>query len=232
MQVAPTTPDSSRRRHVAILAGLVLWAAAVRTWVLIQPQRIVWGDEPFYLWLGRNWLTGRGYSFTGYSDVHHTPLYPVLTGLFYLVTHNLELASDLCYLLFGILLVVPIYLLAREMYGRSVGYASAALVAIYPAIAVAPFFWGTLTEPPYYFFIYSGLFAALLALRRDKSWAYALAGGCFGLAYLTRPEAVAYLGVVGVVLAGVRLFEKRLLARATVWGLVLYVVGFLLFFVP
>ncbi len=221
-----------RSPEVLILVVLAVWAALVRVAALVQPQRIVWGDEPFYLWLGRNWLTGRGYSFTGYSDVHHTPMYPLLSGLFYLVTHNLELASDICYVLFGVLLIIPIYLLAKEMYGRGAGYASAALLAIYPAIATAPAFWGTLTEPPYYFFVYTGLWMVLLAMRRGRALFYALAGICFGAAYLTRPEAIAYVTVAGVVLALVKLSEKRLLNRAALVGLALYAVGFLLFFMP
>jgi len=214
------------------LWALGLWTALVRLVALLEPQRIVWGDEPFYLWLGRNWLTGRGYSFTGYSDVHHTPMYPLLSGLFYLLTHNLELASDICYVLFGVLLVIPVYLLAREIYGREVGYVSVALLAIYPAISTAPLYWGTLTEPPYYFFVYTGLLMVLLAMRRERAWAYATAGICFGLAYLTRPEAIAYLAVGGVVLAVVKLCEKRLFTRTTLIGLSLYITGFLLFFGP
>ncbi len=221
-----------RSPEVLILVVLAVWVALVRVTALVQPQRIVWGDEPFYLWLGRNWLTGRGYSFTGYSDVHHTPMYPLLSGLFYLVTHNLELASDICYVLFGVLLIIPIYLLAKEMYGRGAGYASAALLAIYPAIATAPAFWGTLTEPPYYFFVYTGLWMVLLAMRRERALFYALAGICFGAAYLTRPEAIAYVAVAGVVLALVKLSERKLLNRATLVGLALYAVGFLLFFMP
>jgi 4-amino-4-deoxy-L-arabinose transferase-like glycosyltransferase len=214
------------------LGALGVWTALVRLVALLQPQRIVWGDEPFYLWLGRNWLTGQGYSFTGYSDVHHTPGYPLLSGVFYLLTRNLELASDICYLLFGVLLLIPIYLLAKEMYRREVGYISVALLAIYPAVATAPLFWGTLTEPPYYFFVYSGLLMTLLAMRRERAWFYALAGVCFGLAYLTRPEAIAYLAIGGGILALVKLGEKRLFERATLVGLSLYVVGFLLFFMP
>jgi len=221
-----------RSPEVLIVVVLAVWAALVRVAALVQPQRIVWGDEPFYLWLGRNWLTGRGYSFTGYSDVHHTPMYPLLSGLFYLVTHNLELASDICYVLFGVLLIIPIYLLAREMYGRGAGYASAALLAIYPAIATAPALWGTLTEPPYYFFVYTGLWMVLLAMRRERALFYALAGICFGAAYLTRPEAIAYVTIAGVVLALVKLSEKKLLNRAALVGLALYAVGFLLFFMP
>jgi hypothetical protein len=59
-----------------------------------------------------------------------------------------------------------------------------------------------------------------------------LAGMFFGLAYLTRPEAIAYVAVGGAVIALVRLFEKRLLKRAAWTGLVIYLIGFLLFFLP
>jgi hypothetical protein len=224
--------NKSRLREAWVLIILCLGAALVRVLAVAHPQRIVWGDEPFYLWLGRNWLAGRGYSFTGYSDVHHTPMYPLLTGLVDLVTHNLELASDICYVFFGALLAIPVYLLARQMYRREVGYASVVLLAIYPAIATAPAFWGTLTEAPYYFFVYSGLLMALLAMRRERNGFYILAGAFFGLAYLTRPEAVAYVAATGGVLVLVRLFERKLLARATLIGLTLFAVGFLLFFVP
>jgi asparagine N-glycosylation enzyme membrane subunit Stt3 len=234
------TPVPRRLPEILTLMGLGLWAAAVRFFALAQPQRMVWGDEPFYLWLGRNWLTGQGYSFTGYSDVHHTPMYPLLSGLFYLLTrhfangeaNSMELASDICYVLFGILLIIPMYLLAKEMYGRRAAVVSAALVAVYPAISTAPLFWGTLTEPPYYFFVYTGLLMALVAMRRERWWAFLLAGVFLGMAYLTRPEAVAYVAVVGVVIALVRLFEKRLLKRATWSGLLIYLSGFLLFFLP
>lgn len=232
MQTSTETQPKSRRSEVLALGALGIWTALVRLVALLQPQRIVWGDEPFYLWLGRNWLTGQGYSFTGYSDVHHTPAYPLLSGVFYLLTRNLELASDICYLLFGVLLLIPVYVLAKEMYRREVGYISVALLAIYPAVATAPLFWGTLTEPPYYFFVYSGLLMTLLAMRRERAWFYALAGVCFGLAYLTRPEAIAYLAIGGGILALVKLGEKRLFERATLVGLSLYVVGFLLFFMP
>ena len=230
------TPAASQRPawlpEALTLAGLGAFALLVRLAALMQPQRMVWGDEPFYLWLGRNWLTGQGYSFTGYSDVHHSPMYPLLSGVFYLLTHNMEVASDICYVLFGVLLVLPIYLLAKEMYGRGVGVVSVLLLSIYPAIATAPLFWGTLTEAPYYFFVYAGLWLALLAIRRGRGWQHLLAGMSFGLAYLTRPEAIVYVAIGLGVLILVRLFEKRFLTSATLTGLALYLLGFLLFFGP
>jgi len=217
---------------LAPLAAISLWAATVRLFAVLQPARIVWGDEPSYLWLGRNWLTGLGYSFTGYPDVHHSPGYPLLSGLVYLVTHNLELASDICYVLFGTLLIVPIYLLAKELYGRSVGYIAALFVATYPAISTAPALWGTFTEPPYYFFVYAGLLLVLLAMRRGKSLAFLLAGASMGFAYLIRPEAIAYLAVGAGILLLVWLFEKKLFTRQVWVGLGLYGLGFLVFFLP
>ena len=219
-------------RKLIPLAAIALWAAVVRVYAVLQPARIVWGDEPSYLWLGRNWLTGLGYSFTGYPDVHHSPGYPLLSGLVYLVTHNLELASNICYVLFGTLLIVPIYLLAKELYGRNVGYVAALLIATYPAVATAPALWGTFTEPPYYFFVYSGLLLVLVAMRRGKPMAFLLAGASIGFAYLIRPEAIAYLAAGGGVLILVWLFEKRLRSREVWTGLALYALGFLLFFLP
>lgn len=213
------------------VAGLALLVMGVRMY-LLSFDRVVWGDEPFYLWLGRNWLTGKGYSFTGYSDVHHTPLYPLLTGLLYLVTRSMELASSICYVIFGTLLVVPIYLTARRFYGRAVGYISALLLALWPALTAAVLRWGTLTEPPYYFFIYSGVYCAILAMERGRARYYAGAGAFFALAYLVRPEAIGHLLVVAAALVVVRLSERRLFTRSVLLGFVAYMAGFLLFFMP
>jgi len=192
----------------------------------------VWGDEPFYLWLGRNWLTGQGYTFTGYHDVHHTPLLPLLSGLLYLVTGDLETASNLLYIVCGALLAVPVYLIAREMYARRVAVMASILVSVWPALTVAVLYWGTNTEPLYLLLVYSGIFCGLLALRERGLGAYALTGGCFALAYLTRPEAIGYLLVVLAFIALVRLAERRLFTRLILVGLALILVGYLVLFLP
>ena len=54
----------------------------------------------------------------------------------------------------------------------------------------------------------------------------------FALAYLTRPEAIAYVAVAGVILALVQLWERRLWSRHALTGLALYALGFLALFVP
>ncbi len=220
-----------QRRILLAVIAILLLALAVRFAIALQ-DRVVWGDEPFYLWLGRNWLTGQGYSFTGYPDVHHTPLYPLLAGVLYLLTGDLDVASRIWYVLLGAALVVPIYLIAARMYGQRAGLVAGLLVALHPALTAAIPRWGTMTEPLYYLLVYGGLYALLVALDRDAIWAWGLGGILLGLAYLTRPEASGYLLLFGAYLLLVRLLQKRLFTRHTLLALVAYIIGFAFFFVP
>ncbi|MBC7258330.1 MAG: glycosyltransferase family 39 protein [Chloroflexi bacterium] len=233
--------QTSRNREwlwVGLLVGL---AFLVRLGLVLFVDRVVWGDEPFYLWLGRNWFEGRGYSFTGYSDVHHTPGYPFLSAVFYLITGNLETASDICYVLFGTALMVPLYLLARRIYSREAGYIALLVAAVYPALTGTILFWGTMTEPPYYFFAYGALLALLAGMERRRAWAVFLAGLAAGAAYIVRPEGIAYFAILlfylvvirlGEWIAGRRAANPPLQARRVALELLCLAVGFALIFMP
>ncbi len=241
-----TAPRWSAAAFWAPLLALWLLAVVVRV-ILLQPGRVVWGDEPFYLWLGRNWITGQGFSFTGHPDVHHGPLFPWLAGLLYAVTGNLQVASDILYVLFGSLLVFPVYAIGVEIYGRRTGLGAAAFVAVFPALSAAVLYWGSLTEPIYMLFVYLGLWGVLRVLRpcwrqveperglacqyRDPWWAYGLAGLSFGLAYLTRPEAFTYFVLMGLFVLILRLARRRITV-AFVGKMAIYLVAFALAFLP
>ena len=245
MTPSPEIPER-RRRWSRWAPLLLIWllAAGIRL-VLSQSPRTVWGDEPFYLWLGKNWILGEGYQFMGHPDVHHGPLLPLFSGLLYLVTRDMALASEILYVLFGSLLILPIYALGRELYHRRVGLAAAALIAVFPALTVAVLHWGTMTEPLYMFFVYLGLWTGLVAARLLFSslqapeqrmplrlWPFSLAGLSFGLAYLTRPEAVGYVVLSGAFFVLVALLCRGL-RRGSFWlGIFLYVVGFGIAFLP
>lgn len=204
---------------VIAVAALALRAA------LANPARVVWGDEPFYLWDGYNLAAGRGYTFfNGRPDIYLTPLYPLVIAGLYLILHNLELASRLCYILFGAALVLPIYGLAKEMYGRRTALIAAVLLTVYPALTAAELYWGTMTEPLYFLTLYAGLYAALRALRYGGWKAHTAAGALFALAYLTRGEGIALIAAVGGALALIRLCERRLFSRQ-VWPRLLAMFG-------
>lgn len=231
MTVASASPRSVRS-ETRIIALLTLGALIYRVVLLIAVDRIVWGDEPFYLWLGRNWLTGQGYTFTGYDDVHHTPLFPLLSGLVYLLTGNLQVSSNVVYAVCGALFTVPLYLIGYEMYGRRSGVLAAVLAGVWPAITIAVLHWGTMTEPPYLLFIYAGIYCGLRALRGHGAWSALLSGAFLALAYLTRPEAIGYLVAVIGMIVMIRAGERALLARRTWAVIAALILGYLIFFMP
>lgn len=213
---------TKERREYLWLAVIFLGALVFRAALASLPRVIRW-DEPDYLWLGRNLLSGRGYTIVGVPETHYTPLFPLLAGSVYLLTGNPELGSAFWYVLLGALLVVPAYFLAKRMYGRRIAVLSAALVAVFPGLSSAVLYWGTMTEPLFILLVYAALWGAAVALERDKPWAYALVGGLISLAYLARPEGIIWLASLGVYFLLVWLAQKRLWAwrRAAYLGLYL-----------
>lgn len=183
------------------LYGIALLALIVRVYWIIQP-RIVWGDEPFYLWLGRSLLAGEGYQFFGISGVHFAPLFSLLAGavarLVEILIQSdgptaLMIGSGFWYVVCGTLLVFPVYGLATRLSDRAAGLAAAAITAVYPALTAGIPLWGTLTEPLYLLLIGAAWWVLLVALETRRMTAYALGGLLLGLAYLTRSEALVYL---------------------------------------
>ncbi len=187
---------------------LGLLAFSVR-FVYAGAERIVWGDEPFYLWLGRNWFGGQGYhmGFYEYWDYHHTPGYPFITALLTRLTGDMARASEWSYILFGVMLVLIIYFLTRRIYGDESALVAGLLVALAPATAIMPLYWGTMTEAPYWALSMAGAFFAYRAFQHFRSLDVILAGVFLALAYYVRPEAVVYLGAMGLVL-GLRALSR------------------------
>ncbi len=182
----------------------------VRVAYILQP-RIVWGDEPFYLWLGHSLVTGGGYQFFGISGVHFSPLFPLLAGAIAQAigalapvdnSMALMVASAVLYVACGTLLVFPVYGITRRLHGRDAGLAAAAIAAVYPALTAGIPLWGTLTEPLYLLTVTAAWWAWLVALETYGPGMYALGGLLLGLAYLTRSEALVYvaagLGMLGL----------------------------------
>lgn len=191
------------------VAGLLLLAALVR-WYWGTRARIVWGDEPFYLWLGQSLLDGTGYQFFGISGVHFSPLFPLLAGFIAKLAGMLGAAgpqalmagSAALYLVCGALLVLPVYGIARRLAGDAAGLAAGLATAVYPALTAAVPLWGTMSEPLYLLLIAAAWWALLVALETHRTVAYAAAAVLLGLAYLTRTEALVYVitGAGGVLL--------------------------------
>jgi 4-amino-4-deoxy-L-arabinose transferase-like glycosyltransferase len=187
-------------------------------------------DEPAYLLAGYNLLTGNGFTISGFPELHFPPLFPVIAGLFYFLLGDFEKANNFAYALFGGLLIIPVFVIARRIYGARTAWLASILTAVFPALTVDVLFWGTLTEPLYLFLLYGALACFLIALDDDKIRAFPIAGAFFGLAYLTRPEAIVYF-VAFIVFACV--WSRKALNNRRTWHVLgSFVLPFLVCAIP
>lgn len=211
---------------------LILAAAtAVRIALALQARIIKW-DEPDYLTLGMNLFAGRGYTTGVVPELHYTPLFPIITGALHLLTQNAEWASNIVYIVAGVLLIVPVYGLARRIYGARVALTTAVLLVAYPALTASVLYWGTMTEPLFILLVYSAFYCALVGIEDESAWRFLAAGALLSLAYLARPEALLTCGLLVVYLIVLWLVQRRLFTRPALTRLALLLAAFALVAAP
>lgn len=202
--------DRWNRRDWLMLTLLVGLGIVVRMYSTTYP-RVVWGDEPYYLWIGQSLWAGTGLNAMGYSAAHFPPLFPALAGGLAWVIGTLQGASNLIFVVSGALLTVPLYALARATLDSSTAAWMVGLtVALYPALTSGVLAWGTLTEPIYLLWVGVAVYALFQALdQQPMRWRdFALLGLALGLAYLTRTEALVFLAAAVVLLLVGRLLRR------------------------
>jgi len=179
-----------------MLAGLVVAAMLLRLGLVLALPRVIWGDEVDYVLLGRNLLNGQGFTNPdGSSHLVFPPGYPFVVGTIARLVGDFEWASNLAYVLCGGLLLLPVFVIARRLYGTPTAWLGALLVAVCPALSVSVLYWGSMTEPLYTCLVYGGLAVLLVGLEEQRWGLLPTACLLFGLAYLVRPEAVGYVAM-------------------------------------
>lgn len=187
--------NSNRQKpELFIIIGLVLLSFVIRLCFINVPQNI--GDDAAnYAVLGKNLIEGRGFvGISGQIDLYSSPLYPFFIGVFYFFIKNSELAGRLVSVLFGALLIVPIYFLSKRIYNNKVAIISSILVAFY--FILIQYSVEVLSESMYTFLIATGVLIGYIALVEQKTFFYFLAGIIFGLCYLTRAEGIGYIFIL------------------------------------
>jgi 4-amino-4-deoxy-L-arabinose transferase-like glycosyltransferase len=234
MNTAPINAAQTRsdRRGEVLAVLAILAAAALLRLALAGLDRVIKWDEPDYLTLGINLFAGRGYTTGVVPELHYTPLYPIITGLLYQIVRNAQWASNIVYIVAGTLLILPIYAIARRIYGVRVAIITAVLLVAYPALSASVLYWGTMTEPLFLLLVYCAYYAALVAMEDDRLAAFAAAGALLGLAYLTRPEAIITIVLIAAYLAFLRLLQRRLFTRAALSRLAVLILAFALVSAP
>ena len=174
-------------RHKIHLFGLIAAALLFRLFLLRYRFAVNW-DEPHYLQMAASFATGKWEAF---FHPYWSPGLPLWMGLMNLLIADVEWAGRLTTVAFGALMVVPIYLLARELRGERVAFWAGIFSALHPALAFAQ--TAPLAEPAYMFFGFLGLWLGWQALQKNR-WLLALATGlCWGFSYLAKPEGTGFL---------------------------------------
>jgi len=168
------------------------------------------GSDSFtYAISGKNLFSGNGLSCRGCPQIVHPPFYSILIGFVWLLTNNLELSGQLVSVITGALLVVPVYYLAKKMYGKKVALLSAIFIVIFPALVYGS--TETFSESLYTLLLITGIALYWKALYSKNVLWMALVGLVIGLCFLTHPMGIIFIPLFSVFL----LFSKYLISKIT-----------------
>ncbi len=201
------------RVAVPPLAVVVVAGAAVRTLLAWSRATPFFGDEYTYSTLSRSLATTGHATIRGVSAHFPALLQPLLTAPAWLlggvdVAYRVTQAIDAAAMS---LAAVPVYLLARGLgVGRRAALAGAVLALATPSLIFSSF---VLSEPVAYPLALAAVAAAVAALDAPSVRTYAVFLGFAGAASFARMQLVVLFPCFLVALVGLRLLERRRLAR-------------------
>ena len=208
-----------------VLALSLLVGFALRLyWMSTQAPVISFEAE--YVRVAENLRAGFGLmSSYGGPETMYAPLYSLLIAGFSLFARNAEVAAHMVSLVFGTLLILPIFAITFRVYGLRAANLSAILVALHPLLIARS---GSIyTEAVYPTLLMAALYWGIRSLELHSAWHYFLCGAFFGFAYLTRPEAFAYPAFFAFALFVMTILTKRN-ALTTIIAPALVLAGFVL----
>lgn len=200
--------ESLRPADRRVLVGVLLVALLVRIGALIRTD-VIFNDGPVFLRLAAQMQSGQWHA--AFAHDQH-PGYPLLIRLAQTLFGEPHPAAIAVSMFFGCAAVAALYVFLLQAWDRRVAALGALMLAVNPY--AARFSADVQTESVYLFFFLASVTLLFRALRRaSPGWA-AAAGVSTALAYLTRPEGAAILGVAGV-LAAVAWLRGSWAARPT-----------------
>jgi 4-amino-4-deoxy-L-arabinose transferase-like glycosyltransferase len=210
-QPGPAAPAEQPRRtllgaaraHPARTYGLLLLAAVavgVALRILFLDAHVSSPDEATYLTSGIHWWQGHGFTTTsGAPELHFPPGVPfLLGGIHEVVGGDPHTATNVAAVLTSALTILPVAGIARILGGRRVALLAAAIAALLPGLVVLPLTSGG-SAGPFTLLVVTTVWLALRSWTARPGAALVLAAAAglgTGLAYLTRPEGIAFTIVV------------------------------------
>jgi 4-amino-4-deoxy-L-arabinose transferase-like glycosyltransferase len=216
----------SLNREKVFVSASVTTAFFVR--LLLAPSNsVINGDGIYYVSLGQKFISG---DLDGGISAYWSPLYSALCGLFSLLFSDTEFAGRFVSIVAGSLVIIPVFLLIREFYGRAAAYIGSSLIVLHPMLITSSG-W-VMTESVYTLTFISCIWVFWRTLSQRRVSGFLLTGALFGAAFLIKPEAVGFLGLVPVLLIVAAYFGPRGAFRRFMFGYFVVLLGFLILFLP
>jgi 4-amino-4-deoxy-L-arabinose transferase-like glycosyltransferase len=175
--------------------GLVVVVSFIVRIILFWQDKVIAADGISYVYISRSIFRGEGFA----AATHFPPLYPILIGLFSYVTPYDEVAGKVASTILGGLVVIPIYLLGKEVFSKKAGFIASILAALSPTLVAISGI--VLSQSTYITILVTALYLIWKSFHANSCKMALAAGLIFGASYLTRPEAIIVLiGVSGVFL--------------------------------
>jgi 4-amino-4-deoxy-L-arabinose transferase-like glycosyltransferase len=169
--------------------GLFLFAFLLRVPLLIYPE-VIHNDGTEYVRHARQILSG------DWSIGKTHPFYPCLIALFHFFTPNDEIAGILVSVIFGALIILPVFYLGKAIFTEKVGMISALFATVHPFLYIPS--GSVLTESLFHFLLATSVLFGWNAFDKGR-WKDILLFSLFtSLSYLTRPEGIGFLLIFGV----------------------------------
>jgi 4-amino-4-deoxy-L-arabinose transferase-like glycosyltransferase len=188
-------PKMQIRKSIIFLELLVVLSFLFR--VIFSSTEVIYPDACTYMSISKSILNGK--LFTDFRDGIDTilpPLYPLFSSGAYLFLQSYELSALVVSLLMGSLLIIPVYYLAKLIYGEKAAWISALFIFFSPVLinwSVAMY-----TESLFILLFVSAITVGLYALEKDKGVWFFYAGILTGLAYMTRIMGIILLAILGI----------------------------------
>lgn len=185
-----------RRKYLALLLILLLAFAARFLWMLASGSASIFNMEELeYLRIAQNLLTGTGYmGLYGTPQIVHTPLYPLTVTLVGSILHDIERAGIIVSLIAGVCLSIPLYFLAKKLYGARTAILATILAALLPYLV-----WlssQTISESFFLVMLTIALLCCVYAIDMTNIRIAIITGVAVGLAYLARPTAIVIIPLI------------------------------------
>ena len=198
---------SGKKTNLLLICLLTLFNLYVYVSHFKNLAVFVYSDSANYAVLARRYAE---FNFDRAIHAWWLPFYPFLGGIAYHFTQNAEQALLYVSILSGVLIVIPVFLLMYEVTrDRLISAAAGLLVSFNPSIV--KHVSSLLVENLYTFMLTLSIYLAVITLKYEKYYLAAILGISFGLAFLTRNEAIVFLFIY--LLFGALLFVFKLIQQ-------------------